>query len=257
MEGTSSAVLKALTILDYLGSCREGQRLKDLAEAVGLPESTAHRLLNSLAAKGYVQQNLIDQTYTVGWQIVNLARAVNREVHLVRSLHPFLERLAEQSKYSANLAVLQQNKVMYLDCVVPAQSVIAIYSAPGTLLPAHATALGKVLLAHLPADEAEIALERLDLVRHTPGTITDRDALRAELERVRRQGYAVDDGEFVPDIHCVAAPVRDAGGKVVAAMSVSARAVEFPPEKRDEAVSILLGISRAATQALQDRGQSG
>jgi len=253
MEGTSSAVLKALTVLDYLGAGPESQRLKDLAKALDLPESTTHRLLNSLAARGYVQQNPRDQTYRLGWKIVALARTVNQEVHLVETIHPHLEQLAEKTTYTANLAVLQQDTVMYLDSVVPSQARIALYTTPGSSFPVHATALGRVLLAGLPADEADLMLPRLTLDAHTPSTITDIDRLRSNLCDVRSRGYAVDRGEFVPDVQCAAAPITDAGGDVIAAISVSARAVEFPPEREQEVISILIATAEAASRSRLDR----
>jgi len=110
-----------------------------------------------------------------------------------------------------------------------------------------------VLLAGLPADEADMILSRLTLDAHTPTTITDIDRLRENLCDVRSRGYAIDCGEFVPDVHCTAAPIRDAGGEVIAAISVSARAVEFPPEREQEVISILIATAEAASRSRLDR----
>jgi len=252
LEGTSSAVLKALTILDYLGSCNKGQRLKDVAQVLDLPESTTHRLLNSLAAKGYVQQSPRDQTYRIGWKFVTLARVLDREAHFVENIHPYLEQLAEKTTYTANLAVLQQDKVFYLDCVVPSQAINALYTTPGAFFPVHATALGKVLLAGLPAGEVDATLRRLELNVYTPSTITNLTELKSSLSKVRSQGYAVDHGEFVPDVQCAAVPIVNSSGVAVAAISVSARAVEFPPERENETIAILLATGEVASRAQSD-----
>lgn len=248
VEGTNAAVLKALAILDYLSVNVDGQRLKDLAGALKLPESTTHRLLNSLASSGYVQQNPRDQTYRIGWKAVTLARAVDREVHLVESIHPFLERLAERTGYTANVAVLQQAAVMYLDCVVPPRSIIALYMTPGSLAPAHATSLGKVLLAGLPGGQLDEILAQLEFDAYTPTTVQNADDLRRALEEIRSRGYAVDRGEYVPDVNCAAAPISHTEGVTIAAISVTARAVEFPREMEREVTALLVETAAEASR---------
>lgn len=248
MEGTNTAVLRALAILDYLSTSGEGQRLKDVASVLKLPESTVHRLLNSLASKGYVQQSPRDQTYRIGWKAVTLARAVDREVRLVENLRPYLEQVAKKTGYTANLAVLQGDHVMYLDCVVPPQSVIALFTTPGSLMPAHATSLGKVLLAGLSPNEREAIVKELDLAPFTSSTVVDPTEFLAALETIGAQGYAVDHGEYVPDVNCAAAPVHYASGEVVAAISVTARAAVFSPANEAGVVSILVEAAREASR---------
>jgi IclR family transcriptional regulator, acetate operon repressor len=248
MEGTNTAVLRALAILDYLSTSQEGLRLKDVASVLRLPESTAHRLLNSLATRGYVQQSPRDQRYRIGWKAVTLARAVDREVRLVENIHPYLEQLAKKTGFTANLAVLQQDQVLYLDCVVPPQSIIALYTTPGSFVPAHATSLGKVLLAGLAPDALESALTHLSFAPFTSSTVVDASEFRASLATIQTQGYAVDHGEYVPDVNCAAAPVTYASGEVVAAISVTARAAEFPVEQESKTVSVLLEAVREASR---------
>ena len=219
-----------------------------VAGAIDLPESTVHRLLNSLAVRGYVQQNPRDQTYRIGWKAVTLARAVDREVRLVESIHPHLEQLAKTTGYTANLAVLQQHQVLYLDCVVPPQSIIALYTTPGSFVPAHATSLGKVLLAGLPRQEAEAAIAHLSFAPCTPSTIVDPALFRAGLDAARAQGYAVDHGEYVTDVNCAAVPISYAGGEIAAAISITARAVELPMENEPTVIAALMKTAEEASR---------
>lgn len=249
MSELNSAVLKALEVLDLLGQAPSGLRLKEIAFRLEQPESTTHRLLASLAAKGYVQQRDPAGPYTLGWKIVTLARALQAELRLAQSLRPYLERLVRQLQHTVNLAVLNNLRVMYLDCLVP-NNAISLYTPPGVAVPAHATSLGKCLLAFLPEHERALVLDQLPLEPITPNTITSRDRLEAALAEIRRRGYALDHGEFVADVNCVAAPVLDASGHAVAAISVTARVAGLPERWEEEAAAALSAVARAAAQQL-------
>jgi DNA-binding IclR family transcriptional regulator len=131
-----------------------------------------------------------------------------------------LERLAAERGETASLAVLADGEVVYVS-IVRGQREIGIQSDVGARHPVHCTALGKVLLASLPEDQVRDILLHGGMPRHTPRTIVTPDAFVTALAEVRRQGYAVDDGERSPDIRCVAAPVQDHHGRVVAALSAS------------------------------------
>jgi len=245
----NASVVKALTILDRLGQAPRGLRLTDLAEQMGLPESTAHRLLASLAELGYVQQRPPADVYTLGWKIVTLARALDSQLRLVLDLRPYLERLLARVSHTVNLAVLQDTQVMYVESLVPAR-MMSLYTPPGALVPIHATSLGKALLSCLPPAELDALLPRLALDARTSHTITGRDELRAEIEATRRRGFALDRGEFVPDVNCVAAPIRDPAGRPLAALSVTARAVELPPAWEEEFGPLVRDAASAASHAL-------
>jgi IclR family acetate operon transcriptional repressor len=228
VAGSNSAVTNALDILDLLGQSVHGLRLKDIAARLDLPESTAHRLLAGLVSRGYVQQH-DDQSYELGWKIVVLADALGSDARLVQAMRPSLQKLVRELGQTINLAVLSNDQVMYLACQTPVSS-LSLYVTPGLTLPVHATSLGKVLLAFSPPDETETVLSRLDYKPLTAQTIADAAGLRAALERVREQGYALDLGELRPDVSCIAVPVRDASGRVRAAISMTAPAAELPAD---------------------------
>lgn len=240
MAVTNAGVIRALTVLDHLSSKKDGQRLMDIAAAVGLHESTTQRLLNSLVTRDYVQQHPLDGKYRLGWRIVHLCRSFSDGTWLIESMRPYMQQLAREVKRSINLAVLQNNRVIPLECVIPEQPGLALYTWPGTWFPAHATALGKTLLAHLPPEELRTVLAQLELKRYSANTITDATTLGAVLDQIRSQGYCISKGEYIPEEKCVAAPIMDAGGVTIAAISVTARGSEFP-------TSMEMGLAESVT----------
>src|SRR5262249_35855237 len=146
VAAVNNAVLNALDILDLLGRATEGLRLTAIALELGLPESTTHRLLASMAEKGYVKQTESNGPYALGWKVVTLARALTAELRLVQDLKPYLERILREVRQTVNLGVLNDLQVAYLDCLIPKHAV-SLYTPPGLLVPAYATSLGKALLA--------------------------------------------------------------------------------------------------------------
>jgi len=250
MNGTNQAVIHALAILDCLGTRKTAQHLIDIAQAVHLPESTTHRLLASLAAKDYIQQNSRDLTYRLGWKVAMLARAFDDGVWLIQSIRPYLQQLVRQVGRSANLAVLQGDHVVPLDCVLPEKPGVALYTWPGTSFPVYATALGKILLAGFPPNELDSVLAKLTLNTYTASTITDPTRLRQVLMEARERGYAINYGEFIPEERCIAAPITDGGGATVAAISITARTSELTPELEPNVIAAVTSLARQASEAL-------
>jgi DNA-binding IclR family transcriptional regulator len=249
MPGVNNSILKALDILDLLGRAPEQLRLMDIALQLDLPESTTHRLLASMAEKGYVQQREHNGPYVLGWKIVTLARSLGTGQRLVQDLRPYLEQVLRDVKQTVNLGVLNDLQVTYLDCLTP-NNAVALYTPPGLLVPAYATSLGKALLAYLPEPELEAALSRLQLEPLTPRSITSRSRLQAALAEVRQQGYAVDHGEFHRDVSCVAAPILEPDGRAIAAISVTARATEVAPNWEEQTAAPVLRAAREAARTL-------
>jgi IclR family acetate operon transcriptional repressor len=241
--------MKALDVLDLLGQAEQGVRLKDIAIQLDLPESTAHRLLASLADRGYVQQHAEHGTYTLGWKLAVLARSLGSDARLVQNMRPYLDQLVRQLGQTINLAVLSNDRVMYLDCQTPSLS-LALYVAPGMTLPVHATSLGKNLLANLPETEREGLLDRIVLAPLTPHTVTDKDRFRALLDQVREQGYALDLGELKPNVCCVAAPFLDDSGRARAAISMTAPRAELPDDWEETFPAVITGVAREASRLL-------
>jgi DNA-binding IclR family transcriptional regulator len=168
---------------------------------------------------------------------------------LRRVVHPALERLAQTMGETANLVMMDQGEAVYLDKAESAQS-LRFFSRIGHRAPLYCTAVGKVLLAWLPPEEQEEVLGRLTLAPLTRNTITEMDGLRRELQRVAAQGYAVDREECEEGASCLAVPLRDHSGLVVAALGISAPTLRLTEAKREQLTLLLLEEGRVLSQEL-------
>lgn len=215
----SPAVVTALSILELLGASQE-LGVTELARKLGMAKSSVHRLLHTLAHKGYIEKNPQTGRYRLTYQLFAVAAAAAGRYGLKEVAAPVMERLAAEAGESANLGVLEADRVLNIHKVQGPHPIRLHIDAPGGVA-AYATGLGKVLLAGLASEELERRLAGGRLARLTPTTITTRRALLVELRRVRTQGYAVDNEECSAGVRAVAAPVCDRSGSVVAAVSVA------------------------------------
>lgn len=248
----SRSVLKALDIIEALARSENGLSLSDLSERAGFPLSTSHRLLNTLIGRGYVEQDPQTRRYCLGSGILTLQAQVVRQRQLVRLAFPHLDELKQQVQATVNLGVLSGKDVVYLETFVPDAS-LGFYSPPGTRMPSCCTAMGKLLLAHLYPQAVEELLSSLRLEPRTPNTITSLPDLRAELTRIAARGYAVDDQEYALGVRCVAAPIRDYSGNVIAAVSVTMPAEQLPIGCTDATAALVVAACRRISRALGHR----
>jgi DNA-binding IclR family transcriptional regulator len=206
VNGRIQSVDRAVELLAAIAAAPEPQTAPALADRCGLNRSTAWRILATLEHHGLVERDPAGNRYGIGFGVVKLAAAAGHEP-LVRLAHPLLRRLAEETGETVNLAVARRLELAYAD-QVQAPHVMAP-NWLGHPVPLHATSTGKAFLAALPAEELDGLLQP-GLERFTDTTITDPDALRAELEQVRGRGYAVSRGELEPALWGVSAAARDA-----------------------------------------------
>ena len=214
-----SSVSKALTLLDAFTAESPELTLSELARRAGVHKSSAYRLLSTLEAHGFVERGPAGRGYRLGWKPAELAGRLRSELRELAA--PVMEELAAKSGEIVHLSVLDGAEIVYLDKRGRSQP-LTVSTTIGGRSPAHASAMGKALLSGLSDQDAERLLGSRRLQRFTPTTITDRRRLTRELEEIRRQGYAQDDEETFPGIRCVAAPLQDGEGRVLAAISVTA-----------------------------------
>jgi IclR family KDG regulon transcriptional repressor len=216
--GVKSAdrVMAVLDLVAESGSLSFGE----IATRLALPKSSAHALLQTMQARGYLALDDGSKAYRLGTRIWELANAHHGIEDLRTVIKPLMDALVGRTGETVQLAILEGIEAVYLE---QSQSPhpMKLTSRAGVRLPAHTSAIGKALLASLDPAEAERRLDGASLVSLTDNTIADVPRLLEELERVRRQGYSLDNEEFAIGLRCVAMPVRDAEGKTVAAMSVS------------------------------------
>jgi IclR family acetate operon transcriptional repressor len=215
------AVARAFALLEQLAG-QEEAGLADLARRVDLHPSTAHRLLASLIDCGYASQSRITGRYRLSRKVMQLATGSRAlDAHLRTVARPHLEAIRTEVGETTNLVALEGMSAVYLE-QAESRRAVRLFAEPGRRVPAHASGAGKAMLAFLDAAVLERVYASGPWERLTPGTITEPAALRRELQRVRRRGFAVDDEEYEEGVSCVAAPVLDAGGHVCAALSLSA-----------------------------------
>jgi DNA-binding IclR family transcriptional regulator len=195
--------------------------VSEVAEAIGVPRSSAHALLASLVETGLLQSRARGR-YRVGWRVIELGETLRGTVNVRTVAYPVLEQLVKDYGETSHLAVMERSRVLYVEKILGTHMVNVTGARVGAQLEPHCSAVGKVLLAHRTSQEIRRILAGTTLRRFTPTTITDSDALCAELDTVTTAGVAYDRGEVVSDVHCVAAPVRDDMGQVIAAVSLTA-----------------------------------
>ena len=210
-------------ILDILGQSPQGISIRELSGKVKLPKGTTHRLLSSLSYLGYVRQDSKTRNYFLGFKLVELGNLLLSQLDLRKEAEPFLRDLAERTKETVHMVVMDRDEVVYIDKVETEQnpSGLRMASRIGLRNPPHSCAVGKVLLADLSDEALDHSLRGKNLSKRTENTMTDPAQLREHLKQVKKQGYAVDDEENEKGIRCVGAPIRNETGKAVAAVSIS------------------------------------
>ncbi len=220
--------------------------VSELGRRLGVHKATASRLVSTLAARGLVERDPSSEKYRLGFGLIRLAGAAMAGLDLVRTAHPILEELADRTRETVNLGVLSGDAVVYVDQVTGMRSIVAM-SWVGRRTPLHCTSNGKVLLAYMDGSDLERALSQ-PLERATERSVIDPEALRRQLGQVVARGYAQTLEELEEGLNAVAAPIRQADGKVIAALSVSGPAFRMPaielPRIARVTVDAAVGISR-------------
>ena len=211
---------RALAVLELVGVTEGGLSLTEITKRLGFSVAVTHRILQTLVQAGYVEQDPRSRAYQLGLKVLELRASPSGAARIASQVRPYLRDLMLRTEERAHLAVYRSGAVVYVDRVDSPAS-LGRYIPSGAKAPAHATGLGKVLLAYLPEDELDAFLARATLERFTPRTITTVEDLRRELAAIRERGYAVEWGEYNDQVRCIAAPVFDYTGRVIAAVSVA------------------------------------
>ena len=231
--GGVQSVERAFELLETMADAGGVVGLSRLAQESGLALPTIHRLVRTLVDLGYVRQEPSRQ-YSLGPRLIRLGESAS---HLLGTWsRPYLTRLVDALGESANLAMLDGDQVVYVAQVQSRQS-MRMFTEVGRRVDAHCTAVGKALLANLPVADVRALLCRTSMPAQTEHTITDPDRFADELDRVRRDGYAIDDGEQEIGVRCVAVPVLNTPNRL--AVSISGPAPRMTPHVVDRAVPLL------------------
>lgn len=233
---------RALEILVQVCSEKQGLKIVNMEQISGLPKSTIHRLLSTLVKHGFVEKSENSQ-YKAGPRVVELASIYLNNLELKTEAYPFLQALANENQAAAHLAIFQDGEAVYIDKVDYITD-MRLYSQIGRRIPLHCTAVGKVLLSGLPDRQLAAAAEGITYTKFTGNTITDAGALVTQVRQARSSGVAYDMQEHEDGVVCVAAPVYDYLGHVIAAVSVSGRLHDGLERARERVLDAAGRISR-------------
>lgn len=211
---------RAFAILEEVAHHRDGIGLAELSKRVSLHNSTTFHLVKTMVGLGYIRQSKETKRYRVGHMLFSLAAGSLDEVELVNLGTPVLEQLARSTGESSHLAIRAGDDIVVV-AKTAGTGAFQLADRAGVVRPAHCTALGKILLSALSDEQLERWLSARELRGFTAKTITDPERLRSELRKVHADGVAYDDGEFDPEVRCIAVPVCDFTGQVVAAVGIS------------------------------------
>lgn len=234
-------------ILDLFTPARPEWGVAEAAAAMKSPRSSTHALLASLAETGLLTSEGRGR-YRIGWRIVELNETLRTTIDIRSHARPVMQRLVDQLGETVHLAVMERDTTLYLDKVIGNHVVTVLGARVGAHLEPHCSAAGKVLLASQDPDALDRRLSQVIALRKlTARTITDPTVLTTELEQIRRTGCAFDSGEAVPDVHCAAAPIKDEGGSVVAALSVTVPANRFLARKPELTRAVVSAAAEVST----------
>lgn len=223
------SVVKAFLLMEELDKSGE-MSIGDLSERLEMDKATVHRLLNTMKDAGYINQNPDNKKYANSLKLLAMGnRAIEKTGvrHIARS---YMEELSEKTGETINLGMRVENKIIYID-KIESRSTIKVGLGIGVSVPSYCSGLGKAILAFTPADELERLMDSIVFEKFTANSITEKERFLGELEKIRKNGYAVDDEEYVDGLMCFAAPIFDFHGNPIASISVSCPKYRYDPNR--------------------------
>lgn len=248
-NGSVQSLSRAFALLSRLGESGAGQTLSDLAGGAGLAPSTAHRLLSSMRHEGFVDFDEQAGLWSIGLRAFAVGNGYLKKRDFIAQSRPFMRQLVAETGETSNLGVLVGDHHVFLSQVECAQMMrmVAQLGRPG---PVHAAGVGKSLLSALPQREVAAILRRTGLKALTKHTLTTPSALIAELEKIRLQGYALDNEEQALGLRCIAANIYDEHGEAIAAVSLSGPAVRVTMESLAPLSAAVIRTAAEITEAI-------
>ena len=220
-NGDVPGLRKGLHVLDLLAR-HDGLTMAEIQRHSGLNKTMAFRILRTLREQGYVRHDAKTHRFTPSFKLMELGASVAAQLNVVKTGQPFLEELRLSFGETANLAVLEDDAVVYVGIAESSYRGLRMSSRVGGRDHLHSTSVGKAILAFLPDERRDDILNRLELPAITPNTITNRSQLQEEILRTRERGFAIDNGENEDGARCVGVPILEREGAPIAAISISA-----------------------------------
>lgn len=241
-------VQKAAEVLNLFSVERPEWGISELAKVLAFPKSSTSALVSTMAEQGLLRRTSAGR-YKLGWRVVALSQVLLSTTDFRIEARPSMEALISRFGETVHLATLESGQVIYVDKLQGTRAIQVSVTGVGYRLPAHCSGVGKVILADRPWDEVQQILSSRGMPAITSNTITSIEAFKAELTRVAAQGYAYDMEEAVEELCCVAAPIRDHSGEVVAALSLSVPAYRFQHAREQYRLAIV-GAAKQVSEGL-------
>ncbi|PWN04822.1 IclR family transcriptional regulator [Nocardioides silvaticus] len=249
-DGGLSSVGNAARLLKAFLSREKEIGVSELARRLDLGKSTVHRLLTTLVQEGLVERNPETGAYRLGLTMFELGQVVQSHMDLHGAVGPVLAALREETHEGCQVGVLDGHEVVYIDRLESSQT-LRLFNETGRRVPVHTTSSGKVLLAHLDEEHLTRVLEAASpLAEMTPRSITDPEQLRGDLARIRARGWSEAVEEREVGVASIAAPIRDASGRVVAAISIGGPAARLGAQQRRRLAEVIVEAGEAASRRL-------
>ena len=248
-EYINKSLKKALSLLKIFDGVTEPLSITEIAAKVNATSGTIYPIIFTLESEGFLERDADSKKYRLGLSLLRLGMAVSGQLSIRDRAQSHLKRLLEQTNENVHLAIFEEKKVIYIDRK-EAKPDLRVHSFIGKRAPAHCTALGKTFLAFLSDHDLEDFFKSETLEKHTDNTITDPEAMRAALRKIRGDGYAMENEEYQLGGNCVAAPIRNYLGETVAALSVSIPNSRYSPEKIQGIVAAMKEAARNISSSL-------
>ena len=233
---------RGLLILEAVGKSSEPVSLGQLAAMLGIDRSSAFRLANTLKRRGYLANPSAGRDYVLGPSVWRLSRQYDWSKMLVRVANEPLKALATEINETAHLAVREGRKALFIDHVT-SNHVISISGQTGELVPLYCTSHGKALLTDFEEKDLINLFGAKPLKAFTANTIQSVRSLAADCRSIRERGFATDEGEYLEGVRCLAAPIRDRDGAVIASIGISAPSARFPKEREREVAARVVAVA--------------
>ena len=250
------ALDRAMSILKCLAQAPGGLTLTELSRAVGLHKATVLRFLRTLERGEFVAMASGGKIWRPGLAFLDIRMSTLGRHDIREIARPVMEAASAQANETAQLALFADDGIVYIEKVEPAEQLLRIHTQIGSRRPMHCTALGKAMAAFREPRDVERVIQLAGMARCTPQTITSPSAFQEELARVRRNGYAIDDREYNELVVCVAAPIRDAKGKVIAAVSLSTFGIPVASARFQELIPIAVAAADRISHGMGWAGES-
>ncbi|MBT2689757.1 IclR family transcriptional regulator [Bacillus sp. ISL-47] len=238
-ENMVKSVSRALDIITLVSMKKGGLGVTEIAKQIDINKSSVYRILSTLVQYGYIEQDGETGKYKLGYKFLEISSKLLESIDLRAEARPFLQELENETNEVIHLVVYDQGEVVYIE-KLEGNETLRMHSKVGKRAPMHCTSVGKAILAHLPSSVVVDILERKGMPVHTDKTITDKEEFLKELSQVRQKGYALDLEENEYGITCVAVPIFDHLGKVIAAVSISGPTMRMTDDRMKTLKSIMV-----------------